>query len=107
MTGRLRIGAITAGIETVAFADGIMRLAVTLGPDVAGHVGGMLAIEGEDGTVCWRGAKVHDYGTKLPPGRRAEHLAPHAGRGPDGPDQRADHRDVGRRRPGMTKARAA
>ena len=74
MTGKLRIGTIVTGIETVTFAEGIMRLTATLGPDVSGPVGGMLAIEGEDGTVCWRGAKVHDYGTKPAGGASTWHL---------------------------------
>lgn len=63
-TGKLRIGEVVADIEAVTFAEGVMRVTAVLGPEAAGSVSGMLTIEGEDGTVCWRGARRHDYGVK-------------------------------------------
>jgi hypothetical protein len=64
MIGKLRIGEIETEILTVGFNEGVMRVTCILGPEVAGALRGYASILGLDGSVCWRGAKLHDYGVK-------------------------------------------
>lgn len=65
MIGKLRIGDIETEIETVTFNEGAMRVTCTLGPEVAGTLRGHASVLGQDGSVCWRGTKLHDYGVKM------------------------------------------
>ena len=64
MIGYLHIGETRAAIDSIEFTADCMRVKCTLGPDVAAELKGHVQITGEDGTVCWRGTKYHDYGVK-------------------------------------------
>ena len=64
MIGYLHIGSTRAEIRAVEFAEDCMVITCVLGPEVAAELKGHVKITGEDGTVCWRGTKWHDYGVK-------------------------------------------
>lgn len=64
MIGWLHIGTTRTEIEAIEFAEDCMVVRCTLGPDVAADLKGLVKITGQDGTVCWRGGKFHDFGVK-------------------------------------------
>lgn len=64
MIGYLHIGEVRAEIDAIEFREDCMRVTCTLGPEVAAELKGHVKITGQDGTVCWRGTKWHDYGVK-------------------------------------------
>lgn len=64
MIGILHIGPMSAEIEAVKFVDGVMRLECTFGPDAFGAFVGSAWITDENGIVCWRSSRSHDYGVK-------------------------------------------
>jgi hypothetical protein len=62
--GTLHVGQLQGEITELEFTEQIMRVKAAFGHDQVGHMAGACWITGSDGTVCWRGSKTHDYGTK-------------------------------------------